>query len=75
MKVASKQLIKQLNIIHKNFIWNNKRSKIKHSTLIANYSEDSYNDIDINAKLSSIKVSWETRLMDDNFHRWNIITN
>ena len=68
MKVPLKQLIEQLNIIHKNFIWNNKRPKIKHSTLIASYSEGGYNDIDMNAKLSSIKVSWVTRLMDDNFH-------
>ena len=73
MKVPSKQLIEQLNIIHKNFTWNNKRPKIKHSTLIASYSEDGYNDIDINTKLSSIKVSWVTRLMDDNFHPWKII--
>ena len=73
MKVPSKQLIKQLNIIHKNFVWNNKRPKIKHSTLIASYSEGGYNDIDINTKLSSIKVSWVTRLIDDNFHPWKII--
>ena len=72
-KVPSKQLIEQLNIIHKNFVWNNKRPKIKHSTLIASYSEGGYNDIDINTKLSSIKVSWVTRLMDDNFHPWKII--
>ena len=73
MKVPSKQLIEQLNIIHKNFVWNNKRPKIKHSTLIASYSEGGYNDIDINTKLSSIKVSWVTRLTDDNFHLWKII--
>ena len=73
MKVPSKQLIEQLNIIHKNFVWNNKRPKIKHSTLIASYSEGGYNDIDINTKLSSIKVFWVTRLMDDNFHPWKII--
>ena len=73
MKVPSKQLIEQLNIIHKNFVWNNKRPKIKHSTLIASYSEGGYNDIDINTKLSSIKMSWVTRLIDDNFHPWKII--
>ena len=73
MKVPSEQLIEQLNIIHKNFVWNNKHPKIKHSTLIASYSEGGYNDIDINTKLSSIKVSWVTRLMGDNFHPWKII--
>ena len=56
MKVPSKQIIERLNIIHKNFIWNNKHPKIKHSTLIADYSDGGYNDIDINAKLFSLKV-------------------
>ena len=46
IKFPSKQLIEQLSIIHKNFIWNNKRPKIKQSTLIANYSEGGYNDSD-----------------------------
>ena len=73
MKVLSKQLIEQLNIIHENIILNNKHPKIKHSTSIASYSEGGYNDIDINAKLSSIKVSWVKTLMDDNFHPWKII--
>ena len=73
MKVLSKQLIEQLSIIYKNFVWNSKRPKIKHSTLIASYSEGGYNDIDINAKLFLTKVYWVTRLMDDNFHPWKII--
>ena len=71
MKVPSKQLIEQLNIIHKNLVWNNKRPK--HSTLIVSYSEGGYNDIDINTELSSIKLSWVTRLMDENFHPWKVI--
>ena len=39
MKVPSKFVIDQLNTLHKNFIWNNKRPKIKHSTLIADYCD------------------------------------
>ena len=32
-------ILDQLNSIHKEFIWDNKKAKIKHSTLIANYEQ------------------------------------
>ena len=73
MKIPSKQLIDQLYVLHKNFIWDKKRPKIKHSTLIADYSEGGYKDIDIKSKISSMKFSWRTRLLDNNFHPWKII--
>ena len=73
MKIASKQLIDQLYVLHKNFIWDKKRPKIKHSTLIADYSEGGYKDIDVKSKFSSVKFSWGTRLLDNNFHPWKII--
>ena len=73
MKCPSKQVVDQLNVIQRGFIWNNKKPKIKHSTLVADYSEGGYKDIDIKTKLSAIKVAWVTRLLDDNFHPWKII--
>ena len=51
MKVPSKFAIGQLNTLHKNFIWNNKQPKIKHSTLIVDYCEGGYKDADIETKL------------------------
>ena len=54
MKVASKFVIDQLNTLHKNFIWNNKRPEIKHSTLIADYCEGSYKDVDIENKIAAL---------------------
>ena len=73
MKIPSKQLIDQLYVLHKNFIWDKKRPKIKHSTLIADNSEGGYKDINIKSKISSLKFSWGTRLLDNNFHPWKII--
>ena len=75
MKAFPKQIIDQLNTIQKEFIWSNKKPKIKHSTLIANYCEGGYKDIDIKAKLTSLKVTWITRLLDNNFHPWKVIPN
>ena len=55
MKVPSKFVIDQLNTLHKNFIWNNKRPKVKHSTLIADYCEGGYKDVDIENKIAAWK--------------------
>ena len=58
MKCQSRQILDQINLMRKNFVWNDKIPKIKHSTLI-----------------SALKVSWLTRLLDDNFHHWKVIPN
>ena len=39
MKCQNRQILGQINLMHENLIWNEKRPKIKHSTLIADYSE------------------------------------
>ena len=71
--ILSKQFIEQLNSFQKDIIWNGRRPKIKHSTLIANYVEGGYKDTDIETKLSSLKAIWIKKLMDDNFHAWKAI--
>ena len=70
---VSKQFIEQLNSLQKDFIWNGRCPKMKHSTLIADYVEGGYKDIDIKTKLLSLKVIWIKKLMDDNFHAWKAI--
>ena len=60
-------------LMHENFIWNGKKPKIKHSTLIADYSEGGYKDVDIFIKISSLKVPWIMRLLDDNLHHSKVI--
>ena len=61
--------------MHKNFIWKDKKPKSKHSTLIADYSEGGYKDVDIATKVSAVRVTWITRLLDDNFHHRKVILN
>ena len=75
MKVPGKFVIDQLNTLHKNCIWNNKRPKIKHSTLIADYCEGGYKDVDIENKIAALKIKWVTKLLESNFHPWKIIPN
>ena len=47
----------------------------KALTLVGDYLERGYRDINIKAKISSLKVPWGTRLLDNNFHLWKIIPN
>ena len=65
-----------LNLIentHKNFIWSNKRAKIKHTTLISDYSKGGLKDIDVASKFKSLRLNWLKRLYDDNYHPWKNI--
>ena len=61
-------MLDQLNTLQKSFIWCNRKPKIKHSTLIADYGEGGYKDIDIKSNISALKITWVTRLLDTNFH-------
>ena len=70
MKVPSKLILDELDVIQKEFIWDSKRLKIKHSILIADYSEEGYKNVDIKSKIMSLKLIWIKRLLDDNFHTW-----
>ena len=70
MKAPSKLILDELDVIQKEFIWDSKRPKIKHSILIADYSEGGYKNVDIKSKLMSLKLIWIKRLLDDNFHTW-----
>ena len=69
----TKDFIKQLEDLRKNFIWNGKRPKIKHSTLIADYVDGGYKDVDIETKLSSLRIIWIRRFLDNSFHAWKAV--
>ena len=47
--------------------------KIKHTTLIANYVDGGYKDVDIATKLESLKIIWIRRMLDNNFYAWKAI--
>ena len=70
-----KQFIDLLSSIKQNFIWNGCHPKIKHSTLVGEYAEGGYKDVDIQSQLESLKIIWIRRLLDNNFHAWKSISN
>ena len=46
-----------LEVIQKKFTWSNKRSKIKHSTLISEYCDGGLKDVDIRSIIEYLIVS------------------
>ena len=66
-------ILRHLNNIHKKIIWDGKKAKIKHSTLIGKYDEGGLKDVDIETKIKALQLSWVRRLHDNNFHPWKII--
>ena len=73
MSSVPDRILAQLEIVHKEFIWGGKKSKIKHSTLISDYSCGGLRDVDIRSKIKALQLSWLKRLYDNNFHPWKII--
>ena len=75
MIAPPKQFIHQANRVQKEFIWDNKRRKIKHCTLIGDYSVGGYKSVDIETKCYALKFIWIKKLLDDDFHPWKSIAN
>ena len=69
------EVFNYLQLIHKKFIWHNKKAKIKHSTLISDYCDGGLKDVDIRAKITALHLSWLKCLYDTNFHPWKHIPN
>ena len=58
MRTPPTQFLNLLNNIQKDLIWNKSGAKIKHCSIIADYKEGGYKDIDISSKLLAMKISW-----------------
>ena len=75
MNVVPKDIITELKVIQKNFIWRGRKPKIKHSTLIGDYVDGGLKDIDIEMKFKALKIFWIKRLADNSSNPWKAIAN
>ena len=64
-----------LKSLHREFIWNGKKAKIKHPSLIGESKDGGLKDVDVDTKIPSLKVSWIRKLKDSNFHPWKVLAN
>ena len=61
MRTPLTQFLELLSSIQKDFIWNKSSAKINHCSLIADFKEGGYKDVDILSKLLIMKISWIKR--------------
>ena len=63
--------------IQKNFIWQGKKAKIKHSTIWNRYENRGLKNVDFRNKIRSIQCSWVKRSFEDGFYgyKWLLVTN
>ena len=73
MASVPNDVLSVLKNMHKDFIWDGKRAKIRHATLVRDYKEGGLNDIDIDAKIEALQLSWLKRLYNKNYHPWKAI--
>ena len=73
MNSVPKTVTDELQTLHRDFIWNGRKAKIKHSTLIGDFRDGGFRDVDIPSCFETAKVSWIRRFFDDNFHPWKIV--
>ena len=57
MSNISPEILALIEETHKNFIWQNKRPKIKHASLISDYSKGGLKDVDIDSKFRSLRLN------------------
>ena len=66
-------VIEMLEKIKNDFLWNNKRTKIKHNTLCNKFEKGGLQKVDIRLKIDALQLSWVRRLYDENDHQWKKI--
>ena len=62
-----------LNKMQKEFLWDKKNAKIKHTTLRFDYIDSGSKRVDIFSKIFSLQCSWVRRLFDNSFHQRKVI--
>ena len=71
MKHLTQEILDDLQSMHKDFIWDGEQAKIRHCTLIGDYTECGLKDVDLFSKFTSLKFIWIKKMLDTkNFHPW-----
>ena len=64
MKHLPQEILDDLQSMHKDFICDGKRAKIKHCTLIGNCIDGGLKDVDLVSKFTSLKFIWIRKMLD-----------
>ena len=66
-------VVKQLNKLFYQFIWNSKKEKVKRNVLINPISDGGLNMIDLECKIQSLKLSWISKFFNGVDSHWKSI--
>ena len=66
---------KQIRKLSLDFLWNNKKYKIKDTYLQRDYKNGGIKFIDIKAQIMSLKLKWIGRILDETNASWKYIPN
>ena len=75
MNVVPKDVVTELKVIQKNFIWRGRKPKTKHSTIIGDYVDGGLKDIDVEMEFKALKLFWIKTLADDSSNPWKATAN
>ena len=73
--IIPEQVIKEINSIIFNFIWDEKLPKIKKSTIIGERKHGGLKMTDFNILNKALKVAWIPRIKSESVASWKIIPN
>ena len=70
------EVIKQVDKLTQDFIWNGKRAKLKKTFLMNNYEEGGQNFPDFRSVISALKLKWIKRYLNTQvIHPWKTLAN
>jgi hypothetical protein len=67
------RIVKQIETMIYAFIWQNKRDKIKRSTMIGQYSRGGIQMCDIRAHIDALRIKWVKLLIHTDTRNWTLI--
>ena len=69
------EIIKQLNTLAFDFVWQNKPNKVKRNTIISDYEHGGLRMLDVESFISAQKVMWVKRLIKPGQGSWKTFPN
>ena len=65
--------VKKLNKILYSFLWNSKREKVKRAVVINSTLQGGLGMVDLDAKLTSLRLSWIPKILHDSKQPWKYL--
>ena len=73
---VSNEVIKQVDYLAQQFVWNGKRAKIRKSILMNNYENGGQNFPDFGTMILALKLKWIQRYVDNSLnHPWKLFAD